>query len=153
MSHVPYASTVGSIMYVMVCTRLEISHAVSVVSRYMDHPEKIHWQAVKWILRHLRGTSHVGLVYDKNFDISRGIVGYVDFDYVGDLDRRRSLTRYVFTLCGNVISWKATLQSTIALSTIEAKCMIVTEAVKAVIWLKGLVSRFRLITGVDCCVL
>ena len=47
MSHVPYASTVGSIMYVMVCTRLEISHAISVVSKYMDHPQKIHWQAVK----------------------------------------------------------------------------------------------------------
>ena len=98
----------------------------------------------------MRGTSHVGLVYDKNFDISREIVGYVDFDYVRDLDRRRSLTRYVFTLCGNVISWKATLQSTIALSTIEAKCMTATEAVKEVIWLKGLVSQFRLITGVDC---
>ena len=126
MSHVPYASTVGSIMYVMVCTRLEISHAVSVVSRYMDHLEKIHWQAVKWILQHLRGTSHVGLVYDKNFDISREIVGYVDFDYVGDLDRRRSLTRYVFTLCGSVISWKATLQSTIALSTTKAEYITTT---------------------------
>ena len=65
MSHVPYASTVGSIMYVMVCTRLEKSHAVSVVSRYMDHPEKIHWQAVKWILRYLIRTSHIGLVYEK----------------------------------------------------------------------------------------
>ena len=65
MSHVPYASTVGSIMYVMVCTRLEISHAVSVVSRYMDRPRKIHWQTMKWILRYLRGTSHVDLVYVK----------------------------------------------------------------------------------------
>ena len=92
----------------------------------MDHLEKIHWQAVKWILRHLRGTSHVGLVYDKVFDISREIVGYVDFDYVGDLDRRRSLTRYVFTLCGNVISWKATLQSTIALSTTKAEYITTT---------------------------
>ena len=86
-------------------------------------------------------------------DIYGEIVGYVDSDYARDLDKRRSLTRYVFTLCGNVISWKATLQSTIALSTIEAKCMTITEAVKAVIWLKGLVSQFRLITGVDCCVL
>ena len=56
MSHVPYASVVWSIIYVMVCTRLDISHAVSVVSRYMDHPGNIHWQVVKWILRYLRGT-------------------------------------------------------------------------------------------------
>ena len=64
---------------------------------------------MKWILRYLRETSHVGLVYDKNIDIYKEIVGYVDFDYAGDLDRRRSLTEYVFTLCDSVISWKATL--------------------------------------------
>ena len=50
MSHVPYASAIGSIMYVMVCTRPNISYAVSVVSRYMDRLEKTHWQAMKWIL-------------------------------------------------------------------------------------------------------
>ena len=49
MSHVPYVSAVGSIMSAMVCTRLDISHAVSVLSRYMDKPGKGHWQAVKWI--------------------------------------------------------------------------------------------------------
>ena len=47
MSHVPYASAVGSIMYAMVCTRPDISHAVSVVSRYIDRPGKGHLQAVK----------------------------------------------------------------------------------------------------------
>ena len=65
MLHVPYASAVGNIMYAMVCTMLDISHAVSVVSRYMDRPRKIHWQTMKWILRYLRGTSHVDLVYVK----------------------------------------------------------------------------------------
>ena len=42
MSHVPYASVVGSIMYAMVCTRPDISHAISVVSRYTDRPGKGH---------------------------------------------------------------------------------------------------------------
>ncbi|RVW71344.1 Retrovirus-related Pol polyprotein from transposon TNT 1-94 [Vitis vinifera] len=50
MSYVLYASVVGSIMYVMVCTRIDISYVVNVASRYMDSPRKIHWQAVKWIL-------------------------------------------------------------------------------------------------------
>ena len=54
MSHVPYASAVGSIMYVMVYIRPDISHAVRVMSSYMDRPRKIHWQAMKWILRYLR---------------------------------------------------------------------------------------------------
>ncbi|KAF2308539.1 hypothetical protein GH714_010443 [Hevea brasiliensis] len=51
MSNVLYSSAVGSIMYAMVCTRPDISHAVSVVSRYMACPRKEYWQAVKWILR------------------------------------------------------------------------------------------------------
>ena len=130
MSHVPYVSAVGSIMYAMVYTRPNISHVVSVVSRYMDCPGKIHWQAVKWILPYLREISHVGLVYDKSIDISGEIVGYVDSDYVGDLDIRRSLTRYVFTLCGNVISWKTTLQSTVILLTTKSKYMATTEVMK-----------------------
>ena len=49
---------------------------------------------------------------------------------MGDLDRRRSLTGYTFTLSGSAISWKATLQSTVVLPTTEAEYMTVTEAVK-----------------------
>ena len=71
------------------------------------------------ILWYLRKTSHVCLVYDKSRDVSEIIVGYVDFDYVEDLNRR-SLTRYVFTLCGSVINWITTLQFIIILSTTEA---------------------------------
>ncbi|GKV43027.1 hypothetical protein SLEP1_g50368 [Rubroshorea leprosula] len=53
MARVPHASAVGSLMYAMVCTRPDISHAVSVVSRYMTNPSKGHWEAVKWILQYL----------------------------------------------------------------------------------------------------
>ena len=49
-------------------------------------PWKIYWQAVKWILQYLRGTSHVDLLYDKIIDIYGEIVGYVDSDYAGDLE-------------------------------------------------------------------
>lgn len=57
MAKVPYASAIGSLMYAMVCTRPDIAHAVGVVSRFMSNPGKHHWDAVKWILRYLRGTS------------------------------------------------------------------------------------------------
>ena len=50
MSRVPYSSVVGSLMYAMVCTRPDLAHAVSVVSRFMSNPGKNHWEAVKWIL-------------------------------------------------------------------------------------------------------
>lgn len=119
----------------------------------MGHPGKVHWQAVKWILRYLRGTADVGLVYDRSSKTCSSVFGYVDSDYAGDLDKRRSLTGYVFTLSGCAISWKATLQSTIALSTTEAESMAAAEAVKEAIWLRGLVCDLGLQQDVSvvCC--
>ena len=61
MSHVPYASAVGSLMYAMVCTRPDIPHVVGVLSKYMSKPRKEHWIAVKRVFRYLRGTTIYGL--------------------------------------------------------------------------------------------
>ncbi|KAH9761191.1 hypothetical protein KPL70_000407 [Citrus sinensis] len=143
MARVPYASAVGSLMYAMVCTRPDISQAVSMVSRYMHDPGKSHWLTVKWILRYLYGTVDVGLLFKK--DCGQQCVGYCDSDFAGDLDKRRSTTGYVFTLGGGPVSWRSILQSTIALSTTEAKYMAATEAVKEVIWLKGLLGDLGVI--------
>ena len=62
-SRVPYASTVSSLMYAMVCTRPNITHAVGVLSRFMSKPGKKHWTTVKQVFRYLRGTSDYGLCY------------------------------------------------------------------------------------------
>ena len=63
MSKVPYTSTIGSLMYAIVCTRLDITHAVGVVSRFMSRHGKQHWEAVKWILRYLKGSSDTCLCF------------------------------------------------------------------------------------------
>jgi hypothetical protein len=63
MSRVPYSSTIDSLMYAMVCTRPNIVHAVGVVRMYMNNPGKEHWEAVKWILRYLRGTATHALCF------------------------------------------------------------------------------------------
>ena len=130
MSKVPYSDAVGNLMYAMVCTRLDISHAVRTVSMYMHNPGKEHWQAVKWILRYIQKTLDVGLIFEKDDMVGHHVLGYYDSDYVGDLDKRRSTTGYVFTLAKAPVSWKSTLQSTLALSTTEAEYMAITEAVK-----------------------
>ena len=78
-----------------------------------------------------------------------GLVGYVDSDYAGDLDKRRSLMDYVFTIGGCVVSWKASLQATVALSTTEeAEYMAISEACKEAICLRGLYSK---LCGVTSC--
>ncbi|KAL0301507.1 UNVERIFIED_CONTAM: Retrovirus-related Pol polyprotein from transposon TNT 1-94 [Sesamum radiatum] len=71
----------------------------------------------------------------------RLVVGYVDFDYTGDLDDRKSTTGYVFTLGGGPIYWKSTVQSIVALSTTEAEYMVVVEAAKEALWLNGLAKE------------
>ncbi|KAG8496528.1 hypothetical protein CXB51_007650 [Gossypium anomalum] len=140
MSHVLYSMAVGSLMYVMVYSRPDLSYAISAVSRYMVNPSKEHWKAVQWILRYLRGITDVYLQFGRTRD---GVIGYVDADFARDLDRRRSLTGYVFTIEGCAISWKATLQTTVILSTTEAEYMAITEACKEAIWLKGLFSELN----------
>ena len=98
MSHVPYASAVGSLMYAMVCTRPDIAHAVGVLRRYMSKPGKEHWTLVKRVFRYLHGTTSYGLCYQgrPQLDIVLDIHGFVDADWAGDLDRRRSTSGYVF---------------------------------------------------------
>jgi hypothetical protein len=132
MSRVPYSSTIGSLMYVMVCTRPNIAHAVGVVSRYMNNPGKEHWEVVKWILRYFRGTTTHALCFGGSNIV---LQGYVDSDMEGDKDSRRSTTGYVFTIGGTIVSWISKLQKVVSLSTTEVEYVASTKASKEMIWL------------------
>lgn len=85
-------------MYVMVLTRPNISHAVSSVSRFMVNPGYKHWRVVQYNIRYLNGTLEVGLVYGGEEKDGHTLVGYIDADFAGDLNKKRSQTRYLFTL-------------------------------------------------------
>ena len=109
MSKVSYSNTVGSLMYAMVCTRPDISLAIGVMNRYMHDLRKRHWQVVKWILRYILDTIDVGLKFERDDNLGQCTVEYLDSDYVGDLDRCRPTTGYVFTLAKALVSWRSTL--------------------------------------------
>ncbi|KAL5742036.1 hypothetical protein ACOSP7_028768 [Xanthoceras sorbifolium] len=138
MAKVPYASAIGSLMYAMVCTRPDIAQAVGAVSRYMNNPGKIHWEAVKWILRYLRVTTNKTLCF-KGGDTT--LTGYVDADLAGNVDIRKSTTGYVYTLGGTAVSWVSQLQKIVALSTTEAEYVAVTEASKEMVWLQSFLEE------------
>ncbi|KAE8692022.1 hypothetical protein F3Y22_tig00110863pilonHSYRG00024 [Hibiscus syriacus] len=146
MSKVPYSNPVGCLMYAMICTRPDLAHAVSQVCKYMSKPGKQHWEAVKWIFRYLKGTVGHGIVFGSQRD-NPLVVGYVDSDYAGDLDNRRSTTWYVFTLGEGPICWKSTIQSVVALSTTEAQYMAAAEAAKEALWITGLVKELGVQQG------
>nr|GEU82816.1 retrovirus-related Pol polyprotein from transposon TNT 1-94 [Tanacetum cinerariifolium] len=111
MSKVPYANTIASLMYLMVYTRPNIAYAVSVVRRYLTNPSKNYWEAVKWILKYLRGTTNVGLVYGTDRGTYVDLTGFIDSYYAKDPDKCRFIT--------------------------EAEYMALTKAVNEAIWLRG----------------
>ena len=78
MSRVPYANAVGCLMYVMVCTRPDIAHAISVVSKFIARLGMEHWQGLKRNCTYLRGTTDIGLVHGNGKDCL--VTGYSDSD-------------------------------------------------------------------------
>ena len=84
------------------------------------------------------------IIFGKDVGGKQKCTGYVDSNYAGDLDKRRSTTGYVFTLSRAPMSWRWTLQSTVALSATEAKYMALTETVKEAIWLQGLMDDLEI---------
>ena len=113
-----YRQLVGSLIY-LTLTRPDISYPVGVVSRYMSKPKKPHLDAVKHILRYVKGTINFGIMYKKTIDCQ--VMGYCDADYAGDSCTRRSTTGYFFSLGSGAISWFSKRQPTVALSSTEAE--------------------------------
>lgn len=127
MSSIPYSNIIGSIMYSMICTRVDLAHAVSVTSRFMKNHGREHWIALKWVLKYLKGSKNLGILYKKSEHIDeKSLIGYCDSDYASSVDTRKSQTGYVFNLFGSAVSWKSTLQSVVALSTTEAEYIALT---------------------------
>jgi len=82
MSKVPYSLAIDILMYVMVCTRMDITHAVGVVSRYIKNPGKDNWKELNWIIRYLRGNTTQSLCFGGSNTI---IQEYVDSYMEGDI--------------------------------------------------------------------
>lgn len=135
MENIPYRNAVGAMIYAATATRPDIANAVGNVSKFMENPNRTHWNAVKRIFRYLNGTKDYGLHYTKG---CRKLAGYSDSDFAGDLDTRRSTTGYVFQMGQNTITWNSKRQQTVALSTTEAEYMALCHASKEAIWIQKL---------------
>ena len=95
---------VGSIIYSMVYSIPDLAHVISVVSRFMANLGRVHWEALKWLLTYIKGSVNLCLVFGRQETSSDKLVGYVDADFDGSIDTRKSLIGYVFTLFGTTIS-------------------------------------------------
>lgn len=134
-----YRSLVGGLRY-LVHTRPDIAYAVGVVSRYMERPTVLHYNAVKRILRYVKGTLEYGLVYSKGTG-NYLLAGFSDSNLAGDTDDRKSTSGMCFYLNENLITWVSQKQRCVALSTCEAEFMAATAAACQGIWLRNLLMQ------------
>ncbi|KAL0402207.1 UNVERIFIED_CONTAM: Retrovirus-related Pol polyprotein from transposon TNT 1-94 [Sesamum latifolium] len=109
MSDIPYASAVGSIQYAVQCTRPDVAYALSVTSRYQACAGEAHWSAVKSILKYLKRTKDMFLIYGGGELILKG---YSDASFQSDDDDAKSQSGFVFKLNGGVAAWKSSKQDT-----------------------------------------
>ena len=134
-----YQSAIGSLMYLSVSTRPDISYTVSSLARFSAKPTKEHWTALQLLLRYLKGTLKHGILYTE--DGSDTCTGYTDADWAGDVDGRKSTSGYIFLLSGGAISWRSQKQKCVALSTTEAEYVAMASAAQESVWLRQLIAE------------
>ena len=132
-----YKQIVGSLMY-LTNTRPDVMFVVGLISRYMEHPTKIHLQAVRKILRYLKGTVDYGVFYKK--EGNEELVAYTYSDYAGDLNDRKSSSGYVFLLSSGAISWLSKKQPVVSLSTTEAEFIAAAACACQAVWLRRILE-------------
>lgn len=138
----PYREALGSCMWAQVATRPDIAFALSVLSRFQANPGPAHWKAMLHLLAYLKGTISYKITYYKGGSLDP--IGFVDADYAGDTDTRRSTSGYLFTVAGGPVSWSSKRQATVALSTTEAEYMALTRAAQQALWMYSFMSEVGL---------
>lgn len=134
----PYRELIGGLTYLSVTTRPDIAYSISMLGQFNNCYGFEHWKAAKRVLRYLEGTSSIGITYKKDL---KPIQGFIDADWGGCIEDRRSYSVYIFTFGGGPISWDSRKQRTVALSTTEAKYIAMTESIKEAIYLQRLVKE------------
>ncbi|GAU24969.1 hypothetical protein TSUD_312040 [Trifolium subterraneum] len=137
-----YKQMVGSLMYLL-ATRPDLAFAVCLVARFMERPTEMHTAAIKRIMRYVKGTVGLGIMY-KRTDDNLQLHGWSDSDYAGDLDDRKSTSGYVFMLGSGAISWSSRKQPIVTLSTTEAEFVAAASCACQSLWLRNMLNHLSI---------
>lgn len=143
-----YRQLMGSLMYLSVCTRPDISFSCSQLSQFNNCFDKSHWTAAKRILRYLAGTINNSLCFIKSGNLS--LAGYTDADWGNDVNDRKSYTGFVVKLGKSTVNWESRKQRCVALSSTEAEYLAIGDICKDLSFTKNLLSE--LITEEVSCI-
>ncbi|UYV82166.1 hypothetical protein LAZ67_21001203 [Cordylochernes scorpioides] len=127
----PYQQAIGNLLWLAGMTRPDIAYAVSYLSKFNSSPLQQHWNSVKHLLRYLKKTKDLKLVFSKT---GKKLAAFADADWGSDKEDRKSYSGYIFVLGGAAISWCSRKQKCVALSTAEAEYYAMCEAAKEALW-------------------
>jgi hypothetical protein len=135
-----YQQIVGELQFASLVARPDISCAVGTLSQFNIKPTSLHLAAAKRVLRYLKGTADWGIVYSPPPGEASA---FSDADWAGDRETRKSRTGYVVMMNKGAVSWRSSLQPTVALSTTEAEYMALTEVTKEVEWVRTFLKELQ----------
>ena len=129
----PYRPVLGSVMWGQLATRPDLAFAVSLLARFQSNPGINHWNALMHVIGYIKNTISYGLTYSRDSDLSPS--GFVDADYGGCRDTRRSTSGYIFLMAGGPVAWSSKRQATVALSTVEAEYVAMSRCAQQLVWM------------------
>lgn len=137
-----YRSIVGGLQY-LTLTRPDISFAVNKVCQFLAQPTEVHWEAVKRILRYVKGTLDTGLTIHKSPSV--GISIFTDADWAGCVDDRRSTGGFAIFVGSNLVSWSSKKQPTVSRSSTEAEYKALANGAAEAMWIDTLLQELGVI--------
>ena len=151
-----YQRLIGKLMYLACGTRPDIAFVVGQLSKHNVDPRKRHLRAAKRVVRYLKGTMEMGLIFGRETANRHprepppyGLIGYADSNFAGDPEDRKSVMGYCSFLNGAVVSWSSKKQRTVSTSTTEAEYIALGHAAREAVWIKRFVHEMRLEKAVE----
>lgn len=142
-----YQSMMGSLNYAVTGTRPDLAYTVTYMSQFSSSPSEEHISTAKRILRYLKGTKDLRLIFPWQEAII--LEGYSDADFGNCLDTRRSISGNIFRLGNATISWRSKKQKNTATSTCEAEYLALSLATKQFLWLNNALKELNVLPAIS----
>ncbi|XP_024004132.1 uncharacterized protein LOC112081591 [Eutrema salsugineum] len=139
-----YRGMIGSLLY-LTASRPDLCLSVGICTRYQAKPKQSHLEAVKRIIKYVKGTVELGIWYSKGSN--QNLVGYCDADWTGSADDRKSTSGGCFFLGNNLISWLSKKQNSVSLSTAEAEYIAMGSCCSQLLWMKQMSADYGIDSG------
>jgi len=141
MKAIPYCKLVGKLLYLAVATWPDIAYVVGMLCHFVENPGEAHWNAAKHILRYLRGTVDMSLVYSGCLSLDL-FTAFSNTDLGGNPDNSHSMGSFAICIGGGAVQWGSQLHPHVSLSSTESEYTTVSKVGCEVMWMRYLLGKF-----------